>query len=128
MNRKNPLHAMGTNMVIVSAALVGGGNNANMTVPANTVQRKETNAAVSGTRTAEGVYNVVLNSDLMPPRVVAIVPLVEGAGHKAEVTTAYVLATKTVVITTRNAATTADDLPTTDTLKLLIYGQDSSSG
>ena len=126
MLRKNPAFAYGNDVCFINATLVGGGDAADLTVPADTVARKITNAALSGARTAEGVYDVILNEG-MPPEVIQVIPHCEGAGHRAEITTAYVASTRTVVVTTRNSSGTADDLPTTDKLCLLIVGRDSTS-
>ncbi len=116
--------AFGNDVCFISATYVGGGNTTDLTVPADTVARKITNAAFTGARTGEGVYDCVLVEG-MPPEVIQVIPHCEGAGHRPEVTTAYVASTRTVVITTRNASGTADDLPTTDKLILLVVGRDS---
>ncbi len=125
MDRKNPAYGYGNDLVVAVGALVGGGNGASLVLATNTQQPKITNFAVSGTRTGEGVYDVVLKGDV--PQILAIIPTCEGAGHRAEITTAYVPSTKTVVVTTRNAGGTADDLPTTDTLLLTCICRDSTA-
>ena len=127
MNRKDQIYGYGANLVVAAASFMGGGNTANGILCTDTQAKKQTNAGLTMTRTAEGVYDVVFAEGSMPPRVIAILPICAGAGHKAEVTTEYVAATRTVVITTRNAATTADDLPTTDKLILVVLGQDSTA-
>lgn len=127
MNRKNMVESYGDNTVIVQAVLVGGGNTASLTLPTD-LPTKRINAAVSGTRTGEGVYDVVLAEGSVPPQVNQVIPHCEGADkYQAKVTTEYVAATRTVVVTTETAAGTADDLPTTSTLKLLIVGRDTTN-
>ena len=126
MNRKQPVHAYGDNPVYTQAILVGGGDAANLTLPTD-IPTKRVNAAASGTRTGEGVYSVVLALDSAPPQVNQTIPHCEGGDHRAEVTTAYVASTRTVVITVRNSGGTADDLPTTEKLMLLLVGRDSTS-
>lgn len=127
MNRKNLVSAYGTAPVFVSAVFVGGGNTADLTVAPGTTVPKVGNAASTGARTDEGVYSCVFAAGSVPPKVLQVIPHCEGAGHRAEITTAYDATTRTVVVTTRNASGTADDLPTTDLLCLLLVGQDSTS-
>lgn len=126
MNRgADPVKAVGNDVTLYYATYVGGGNTADLTVPANSVVPKITNLALTGARTGEGVYSCVLSDGT--PQVISVQPECSGAGHRAEVTTRYVPSTKTVVITTRNSAGTADDLPTTDHLVLIIHGRNSTS-
>lgn len=126
MNNKNLMYAFGSDVVIGVATLTGGGNSADLTLPANSDVPKLTNMASSGARTGEGTYDVVLREGCVPAQVLAVIPVVSpSAGHSAEVTTDYVAATRTIAVTTRNSGGTADDLPTTDKLKLIIIGRDS---
>ncbi len=125
MDRKNPAYGYGNDVVVAVATFIGGGNTANLVLATNTQSPKIANFGVSGTRTNEGIYDVVLKGDV--PQILAIIPVCAGAGHRAEVTTDYVPATKTVVITTRNSSGTADDLPTTDKLKLVCICRDSTA-
>lgn len=127
MNRKNLVSAYGQSPVFVSAVFVGGGNGADLTVETNANVPKSGNAASAGTRTDEGVYECVFAQDSAPPKVMQVIPHCEGAGHTAEITTVYDATTRTVVVTTRNASGTADDLPTTDRLCLLLVGQDTTA-
>lgn len=125
MNRKNPLTGWGNDLVIGVATYVGGGNGADLEVPGNDDYPKITNLAYTGARTGEGVYECVLVDG--PPQMLAVLPVCAGAGHRAEVTTDYDPATRMVVVTTRNSAGTADDLPTTDALKLVCVCRDSTA-
>ena len=125
MDRKNPMYGYGNDLVVAVGALVGGGNTANLVLATNAQQAAITNFAVSGTRTGEGVYDVILRGGV--PDILAVIPSCEGAGHRAEVTTVYNPSTKKVVITTRNSGGTADDLPTTDTLVLTCICRDSKA-
>lgn len=128
MNRKNPIQGYGSNLVIVEAIFKGGGGASNLSVPANSVYAKECNAASTGTIGATGVYTCVMAADSVPPRVFHIIPSVTGDTWNAYVTTQYVAATRTVVITVLDEAGLAADLATTQYLKLLIFGQDSMAG
>jgi xanthine dehydrogenase molybdopterin-binding subunit B len=123
MDRKNPMFGYGNDLVVAVGSLVGGGNGAGLVLASNAAHARIANFAVSGARTGEGVYDVVLAGGV--PEILAVIPTCEGAGHRAEVTTAYVPSTRTVVITTRDAAGTADDLPTTSTLILTCICRDS---
>lgn len=127
MNRKNQVFGFGNAVTLGVATYVGGGNTADLTVPANAVAAKSHNMASTGVRTGEGVYDCVLSEDAAQPEVLAVIAVCAGAGHRAEVTTDYVASTRKVVVTTRNASGTADDLPTTDKLKLILIGHDSGS-
>lgn len=125
MDRKNPAFGYGNDMVTAVATFVGGGNGADLVLATNTQSAKIANFGLTGARTGEGVYDVVLRGGV--PEILAVIAVCSGAGHRAEVTTDYVVATKKVVITTRNAAGTADDLPTTDELKLVCICRDSKA-
>ena len=127
MNRKNQVHAFGQSPVFVTAAFVGGGDAADLTVAPDATVKGSGNAASTGARTGEGVYECVFAEGSVPQNVLQIIPHCEGAGHRAEITTPWVAATRKVVVTIRNSAGTADDLPTTDTLRLLLIGQDTSA-
>lgn len=128
MNRKNPISGYGDNLVIVSAVLTGGGDSEDLVVP-TALATKRVNAAASGARSGEGVYDVVLSADAAPPQVVQVIPHCEGAdAYHAHVTTEYDSSTRTVEVTTTLAdSSAAGDLPTTSILKLLIIGRDSTS-
>lgn len=127
MNRKNPVSAFGQSPVFVSAVFIGGGNSADLTVAPTASVPLSGNAAYTGARDGEGVYLCVFREGSVPQNVLQIIPHCEGAGHRAEITTSWVAATRTVVVTTRDTTGTADDLPTTDRLCLLLIGQDTSS-
>lgn len=128
MNRKNPISGYGDNLVIVEAALVGGGDEGDLTIPTD-LATKRVNAAESGSRTGEGVYDVVFAEGSVPPQVIHVIPTCEGDDlYDAKVSTAYVASTRTVEITTSLAdLSAAGDLPATSKLKLLIIGRDSTS-
>lgn len=128
MNRKQPISGYGDNLVLVSAVLVGGGDGEDLDIPTDTAT-KRVNAAASGARTAEGVYDVVLAEGSVPPQVTQVIAHCEGAdAYHAHVTAEYDAATRTVEVTTSLADASAEgDLPTTSKLKLLIIGRDSTS-
>lgn len=125
MDRKNPMYGYGNDIVLAVATFVGGGNGLSLVLATNAQSPKIANFGVSGTRTGEGVYDVVLLGGV--PEILAVIPVCSGAGHRAEVTTDYVPSTKKVVITTRNSAGTIDDMPTTDELKLICVCRDSKA-
>lgn len=127
MNRgPDPVKAVGNDVTLFYATFVGGGDAANLTVPDNATVPKITNLATSGTRTGEGVYDCVLADTT--PQIIAVSPVVypSSAGHTAESTTTFNPVTRTVTITTRNAAGTADDLPTGSRLVLVVHGRNST--
>ena len=126
MNRKNCPYAYGDNVVYASAVFTGGGDGLTVTIPTDLATQR-VNAAASATRTGEGVYSLVMAEGSMPPRVTQVICSVEGGAHQAIVTTQYVATTRTVVVTTYTTAGTADDLLTTEQLKLFIVGQDSTN-
>ena len=127
MNRKNYVEAFGQSPVFVSAVFIGGGDSADLTVAATTTVPGSGNAAYTGARTGEGVYECVFREGSVPQNVLQIIPHCEGAGHRPEITTSWDATTRKVVVTTRNSSGTADDLPTTDRLCLLLIGQDTSA-
>lgn len=128
MNRKNPVSGYGDNLVIVQALLTGGGDEGDLDIPTD-LATKRVNAAESGSRTGEGVYDVVFAEGSVPPQVNQVIPHCEGAdAYHANVTAEYDSSTRTVEITTTLAdSSAAGDLPATSTLKLLIIGRDSTS-
>lgn len=128
MNRKNPVSGYGDNLVIVEAILVGGGDGEDLDIPTD-LATKRINAASSGARSDEGVYDIVLAEGSVPPQVNQVIPHCEGAdAYHAAVTAEYDSATRTVEVTTTLAdSSAAGDLPATSKLKLLIVGRDSTS-
>jgi hypothetical protein len=127
MNRKQPVNGFGPQLTIASATFVGAGA-ANPTVATTAQHNVGTNAASSATRSAQGVYSLVLKADAVLPRVQHVIATVEGSSKQANVTTSYVPSTRTVVVTVLTAAGAAVDLTaTTDFLKLTLIGQDSTS-
>lgn len=127
MNRKNEVMGYGGDLVITNAVYVGAGA-ADLTLPTNAQSNKQTNAAGAGTRAPTGIYTCVLAAGSVPPRVIQVIPHVEGAALQAFVTTPYVAATRTVVVSVFTAAGVAADVTaTTGFLKLLIVGQDSTA-
>ena len=128
MNRKNFAFAIGNDVGLSLAVFDGGGDGLDLVVPTNELFRKLVNTALSGLRTGEGQYECTLQEGLGPPRMLAIVPVVEGPdGYTATVATAYDPAqdVRMVVIVTRTPAGVIDDLPATSRLKLLLNLQDS---
>lgn len=128
MNRKNPISGFGDNLVVESAVLTGGGDGEDLVVP-TALATKRINAAESGARSGEGVYDVVLAAGSVPAQVIQVIPHCEGAdAYHAFVTAEYDSSTRTVEVTTKVAdSSAAGDLPTTSILKLLILGRDSTS-
>lgn len=127
MNRKNEATAYGSDVVIVNAVFKGAGA-ANATIPTNAEANLQTNAASSAVRAPTGIYTCVLAAGSVPPRVIQVIPHVEGAALQAFVTTPYVAATRTVVVSVFTAAGAAADVTaSTAFLKLLIVGQDSTA-
>lgn len=127
MNRKNPTHAYGGNVVFVDAVFKGAGAS-DPTVPTNAEANLQTNAASSATRTGVGVYECVLAAGSTPPRVIQVIPHIEGASLQAFVTTQYAAATRKVIISVFTAAGVAAELTSgTAFLKLLVVGQDTTA-
>lgn len=127
MNRKNEVAAYGSDVVLTSAVFKGAGA-ANATIPTNAEANLQTNAAGSCTRTGVGVLECVLAAGSVPPRVIQVIPHVEGASLQAFVTTQYAAATRKVIISVFTAAGVAAELTNaTAFLKLLIVGQDTTA-
>lgn len=127
MNRKQSVNGYGGEMVLVNAVFKGAGA-ANATIPTNAEANLQTNAAASATRAPTGIYTCVFAAGSVPPRVIQVKPSVEGAALQAFVTTPYVAATRTVVVSVFTAAGVAADLTAgTAFLKLLLVGQDTTA-
>jgi hypothetical protein len=127
MNRKQPVNGFGTQLCVATATFVGAGASA-PTVATTAQHNAGTNAASSATRGAQGVYTLVLKADVAIPRVMHVIASVVGSSKQANVTTDYVAATRTVIVTVLTAAGAAVDLTaSTDFLKLTLIGQDSTS-
>lgn len=106
--------------VTTSVALLVGAGAANLTVPTT---NPGDNFAASGTRSATGTYAIVLKEFF--PRILAITPTVTGTDGKTCHVVSWVESTKTVNIITYNAAGTATDLASTDTLRLIVMARES---
>ena len=127
MNRKQPVKGFGNDLCLIEATFVGAGASA-PTVATTAQHSKGTNAASSATRSGVGVYSLVLAADAAVPRMLHVIPTVEGSKKQVNVTTSYVPATRTVVVTVLTAAGVAADLTAaTDFLKLTCIAQDSTS-
>lgn len=127
MNRKNKVNGYGHELVVVNAVYVGAGA-ADLALPTDAQSKKQTNAAATGVRTGVGVYECVLAADSVPPRVIQVIPHVEGASLQAFVTTRYVAATRKVIVSIFTAAGVAAELTAaTAFLCLEIIGQDSTA-